>query len=288
MKEKARKRIKKTYGALLAIISIIIAIGTYCLQSKDNKRNEQLATPKFSLTKNYDNPDHPVWELYNTDGTINNAALYPSTYLTFWISNDDDINPIDCKITIELMGYYSGKNVHFDNATRTFSIDDKKHSQLKQFIHNITSAFSKNDGWSIDHDISTYFTLNYMDYASKKHNQIFYVTSGNFDTDHIYGSNYFQLEEIKKIKTADIESPIQFKDACVITVNYKHSTLRELLETETDYNKYLLRCIVDLLVSKETINDPTLGSLLLFDDGTLLIRRENEDWFSWQTPEPEY
>ena len=94
---------------------------------KQNVREEQVLEPKFSLEKNIDTDGKLVWKVCNTDGEINNAIIYPTLYITFWISNDE--LELDTEITVEILDHYSGKN-YYNNQDKTFYVEDKKQLQL--------------------------------------------------------------------------------------------------------------------------------------------------------------
>lgn len=259
---------------LVIIVPIIFSIITIWYVKKENTRNEQILEPKFSLEKNIDEGGSLVWKICNSGGEINNAIIYPTLYVTFWIYNDE--LDIDAEVTIEILGYYSENNCYYNNSDETFYIKDKKQLQLDEFIKKCQNLFDSKDGWSADYSESLYFTLNYNDYKKERYNIIYTISDNSFREDNsereIFGEQFLQLDKISKIPKPDIIAPSKFEDTCVITINYKKASTQELIENEEDYEEYLYLSIVDLINSKDKSVDEMLGELVLTDDGTAYLR----------------
>lgn len=240
---------------------------------KQNVREEQVLEPKFSLEKNIDTDGKLVWKVCNTDGEINNAIIYPTLYITFWISNDE--LELDTEITVEILDHYSGKN-YYNNQDKTFYVEDKKQLQLNEFIKKCLDLFDSKDGWVINYDESVYFTLNYSDYKKKRYNKIYTINDYSFHEDNsereIFGEQFLQLETVSKIPKSDIIAPSKFEKDCVIIVNYKKASTKELIQNEEDYEVYLYSVILNLINSKDKPVDEMLGELVLTEDGTAYIR----------------
>lgn len=272
-KKNRTKKMKKCFNVLCIIIPIVCTLIGIWYTKKQNVREEQVLEPKFSLEKNIDTDGKLVWKVCNTDGEINNAIIYPTLYITFWISNDE--LELDTEITVEILDHYSGKN-YYNNQDKTFYVEDKKQLQLNEFIKKCLDLFDSKDGWVINYDESVYFTLNYSDYKKKRYNKIYTINDYSFHEDNskreIFGEQFLQLETVSKIPKSDIIAPSKFEKDCVIIVNYKKASTKELIQNEEDYEVYLYSVILNLINSKDKPVDEMLGELVLTEDGTAYIR----------------
>lgn len=282
-KKKKRKKMKKFFKYFFVIIVPIIfsLIGIWYVY-KENTRSEQILESKFSLEKNVDKDGSLIWKICNSGEKINNAIIYPTKYVTFWIYNDE--LDLDVEITIELLGYFSeenNNNYYYNYSEDTFYVKDEKQLQLNEFIQECLNLFDSRDGWSADYGEFMYFTLNYSDYKKETHNLIYTISDYAFREDNlereIFADEFLQLEEISKIPEPDIIAPSKFEEVCVITINYKNASTRQLIENENDYEEYLYSAIVDLVNSKDKSVEEMLGEIILTDDGTAYIRDMEED-----------
>ena len=244
-------------------------------------QQNQLLEEKFSVEKYKDEDGILTWKLYASGEEINNAFIYTTMYLTFWIHDSKS----DYEITMEIPGYYSDMDAYYSNTDKSFYVKERNTAKLKKYIKKIEDMFDPSDDWSVEHGKFIYFTLNYKDYKKKKHNTIYTISDNAFREDNsqreIYGDQFLQLETVPEIPKPDIVAPFEYEDSCCITINYKRAETKTMVEGEDEYESYLGLAFADLINSKDKPVEEMLGETVLTDDGTAYIRqyekKRNED-----------
>lgn len=250
----------------MTVMAVVVAI--YSTMRQDQVREE-----KFSVEKYKDEDGILTWKLYASGEEINNALVYPTMYLTFWIQN----NKSDYEITMEIPGYYSDMDAYYNNTDKSFYVKERNTEKLKKYIKTIEQILSSYDDWSVEHSKFIYFTLNYKDYKKEKHNTIYTISDNAFREDNsqreIYGDQFLQLETVSEIPKPDIVAPFDYEDSCCVTINYKRAETKMLVKGEEEYVSYLFMAIIDLMNSKDKPVEEMLGETVLTDDGTAYIRQ---------------
>lgn len=270
-KKRGRERFLKIIfaigGGIISILGVLIpAIEFY--------RNEQILKPEFSLERNVEGDGSLIWKIYNSGGAISNAIIYPTMYVTFFFYDEEQDEDID--ITLEILGYYDENNYPYNYSDAAFYVKDDKQSEINDFIEKYTNLFCLNDIEKYDACLTPYFTLNYKDYKGKKYNRIYTVSDNDFIDDNsdreIFGEDFSQLQEVSKIIDSDIIVPSKFEEPCVISINYKNATTKQIIESEQEYEGYLGLAFLNLIDSKDKPVEDMLGELILTKDGTAYIQ----------------
>lgn len=236
------KFIKKFFvilGAIVPLISLFIAIKNYY-------REEKILEPKFSLEKNENEDGTLTLRIFNSGGTISNAIVYPTMYVT--LSYYDEKSDNDIEVMIDILGYYNDEN-YYNSTDKAFYVKDDKCSELNEFIKIYTHFLY--DDEVLAYNIIPCFTLNYTDSKGNDHNKIYKVTNKDFLNDNakceIRGDNFLQIQELDKKPSPDIVAPLKFEETCVISEYYENGEIiKNLIENEQDYYDCLFSSILEI------------------------------------------
>lgn len=261
---------------VISLVSIVISIITVVITIKESKLNELILQPRFSLEKNEDTneSDSFVWKISNLGGSISNATIYPTMYVTFSSLSGDNNKNVD--ITLQFIDYYSD-NFYYKNSDGTFYVKDDKESKLNDFIDEYTNMITSDASIIVGYEIIPCFTLHYNDYKGEAYNDTYTIVDDDLFVDDserkVFGDTMKLLEEISELPTPDIVLPLDSSSESVVSVNYKNAETQKIIYNEQEYDSYLHAVILDLINSKNKPIDEMFGSVIL-SNNQLWIRDE--------------
>lgn len=263
---------RNVFATFISIVSIIVSVITLYFVKTENHRNEMLLQPRFTISNSKGDNGEIYWQLTNTGGTINNVDIYPIMYLDLYFFNTN--NAVSSTVRLYLIDYFSDECYNYNVNDNTFYVNDYRQSDLQAFASQFKNVRYKNGFTYSDFSSQMCFVLNYDNYEGKNFNKVYTLTDNIVENNPNEIINYRanQLEDVGKIPSYDVCTPMVFNDVCVISANYKQAETQEYINSQEMYEAYLYLVVMNLAGGNDKSIDEMVGSSILTKDGGLYVR----------------
>ena len=113
---------------IISVISMIISVISVRITMKENRKNDLILKPRFSLEKDTktDKDNLFIWKIKNLGGEINNATINPIVQVTFSVYNDNK------EVALDIHNYYS--DYKYNDSDSSFYVNDDKKDELESLF----------------------------------------------------------------------------------------------------------------------------------------------------------